>query len=96
MKGVQNVYEHNLHPEEKQHGAWVDRITVQLLAACREWNALLKTRPTTYAPDRVAVTSTVIGTFIESMSPVSAALPGKPALKSGNQSPLLPAPSPGV
>lgn len=96
MKGVQNVYEHNLRPEEKQHGAWVDRITVQLLAACREWNALLKTRPTTYAPDRVAVTSTVIGTFIESMSPVSAALPGKPALKSGNQSPLLPAPSPGV
>ncbi|MGF6101236.1 hypothetical protein M2429_002246 [Enterobacter sp. A4] len=90
------MYEHNLRPEEKQHGAWVNRITVQLLAACREWNALLKTRPTTYAPDRVAVTSTVIGTFIESMSPVSAALPGKPAAKSGNQSPLLPAPSPGV
>lgn len=25
MKGVQNVYEHNLRPEEKQHGGWVDR-----------------------------------------------------------------------
>ncbi len=96
MKGVQNVYEHNLRPEEKQHGGWVDRITVHLLAACREWNALLKTRPTTYAPDRVAVTSTVIGTFIQSMSPVSAAPPGKTAPKSDNQSPLLPAPSPDV
>ncbi len=41
-KAVQNVYEHNQRPVEKQHALWVERITTQLLAACREWNALLK------------------------------------------------------
>lgn len=34
-KAVQNVYEHNLRPAEKQHNPWIERITIQLLAACR-------------------------------------------------------------
>lgn len=67
-KAVQNVYEHHQRPVEKQHAAWVERITTQLLAACREWNTLLETRPTT-VPDQVAVTSTVVWTFIQSMIP---------------------------
>ncbi|MFL4365253.1 glutathione S-transferase family protein [Enterobacter asburiae] len=67
-KAVQNVYEHHQRPVEKQHAAWVERITIQLLAACREWNTLLETRPTT-VPDQVAVTSTVVWTFIQSMIP---------------------------
>ncbi|MCK6905136.1 glutathione S-transferase family protein [Enterobacter roggenkampii] len=68
-KAVQNVYEHNQRPAEKQHALWVERITIQLLAACREWNALLETRPATATPDQVAVTSTVVWTFIQSMIP---------------------------
>jgi len=67
-KAVQNVYEHHQRPVEKQHAAWVERITTQLLAACREWNTLLETRPTT-VPDQVAVTSTVVWRFIQSMIP---------------------------
>lgn len=66
-KAVQNVYEHNLRPAEKQHNPWIERITVQLLAACREWNALLEARPENAVADQVAVTSTVIWTFIQSM-----------------------------
>ncbi|MFH3080005.1 glutathione S-transferase family protein [Klebsiella sp. KE9038] len=68
-KAVQNVYEHNLRPAEKQHNPWIERITIQLLAACREWNTLLENRPAAALPDQVAVTSTVIWTFIQSMIP---------------------------
>lgn len=68
-KAVQNVYEHNLRPAEKQHNPWIERITIQLLAACREWNTLLENRPAAAVPDQVAVTSTVIWTFIQSMIP---------------------------
>jgi hypothetical protein len=68
-KAVQNVYEHNLRPVEKQYVSWVERITIQLLAACREWNTLLEGRPATAVPDQVAVTSTVVWTFIQSMIP---------------------------
>lgn len=59
-KAVQNVYEHNLRPAEKQHNPWIARITTQLLAACTEWNRLLEERPAAAVPDQVAVTSTVI------------------------------------
>ncbi len=68
-KAVQHVYEHNLRPAEKQHNPWIERITIQLLAACREWNALLEDRPAATVPDQVAVTGTVIWTFIQSMTP---------------------------
>lgn len=68
-KAVQNVYEHNLRPADKQYSSWGERITIQLLAACKEWNALLEARPATAIPDQVAVTSTVVWTFIQSMIP---------------------------
>lgn len=68
-KAVQNVYEHNLRPMEKQYNPWVERITLQLLAACQEWDTLLETRPANAVADQVAVTSTVIWTFIQSMIP---------------------------
>ena len=68
-KAVQNVYEHNLRPAEKQHNPWIERITIQLLAACREWNTLLENRSAAAVLDQVAVTSTVIWTFIQSMIP---------------------------
>lgn len=43
-KAVQHVYEHRLRPEEKQHQPWIARVTGQLLAACREWDARLADR----------------------------------------------------
>lgn len=68
-KTVQNIYEHNLRPEEKQHQPWVARVTQQLLAACRVWDTLLAGRAAARRPDQVTVTSTVVWTFIQSMIP---------------------------
>ncbi|MFG1172203.1 glutathione S-transferase family protein [Erwiniaceae bacterium CAU 1747] len=68
-KAVQNVYEHKLRPEEKQHSTWIERITLQLLAACKEWNALLAARAHSDVPDQVAVSSTVVWTFIQARIP---------------------------
>lgn len=68
-KAVQNIYEHKLRPEEKQHQPWVERITRQLLAACHEWDTLLDGRAIAPRPDQVAVTSTVVWSFIQFMIP---------------------------
>lgn len=68
-KAVQNIYEHNLRPAEKQHQPWVDRVTQQLLAACREWDTLLEGRPTAKRLDQISVTSAVVWTFIQFMIP---------------------------
>jgi len=38
-KTVQIVYERNLRPAEKQHEPWIDRVSVQLLAAYAELEA---------------------------------------------------------
>jgi hypothetical protein len=62
------MYEHNLRPAEKQHNPWIARITIQLLAACRSGTGCWK-RPAAAVPDQVAVTSTVIWTFIQSTIP---------------------------
>ena len=74
-KAVQHVYEHRLRPEEKQHQPWIARVTGQLLAACREWDARLADRAVAAHPDQVMVTSTVVWSFIQLMIPavVSAA-----------------------
>ena len=74
-KAVQHVYEHRLRPEEKQHQPWIARVTGQLLAACREWDARLADRAAAAQPDQVMVTSTVVWSFIQLMIPavVSAA-----------------------
>jgi len=69
-KAVQHVYEHNLRPAEKQHQPWTDRVTGQLLAACRKWEAALSIRSTAREkPDQVAITSAVVWSFIQLMIP---------------------------
>ncbi|EOA1826593.1 glutathione S-transferase [Raoultella planticola] len=68
-KAVQHVYEHRLRPPEKQYQPWIERITWQLLSACREWNAALEHRPLNTRLDQVAVTSAVVWTFIQAMIP---------------------------
>lgn len=69
-KAVQHVYEHKLRPVEKQHQPWTDRVTGQLLAACREWDAALATRRMTLEKvDQVMITSAVVWSFIQLMIP---------------------------
>lgn len=68
-KAVQQVYEHRLRPPEKQYQPWIERITWQLLSACREWNAALERRALNTTLDQVSVTSAVVWTFIQAMIP---------------------------
>lgn len=68
-KAVQNVYERKLRPAERQYNPWTERITNQLLAACKEWNTLLEAHPISNGADQVMVSSTVVWTFIQSMIP---------------------------
>ena len=68
-KAVQQVYEHRLRPPEKQYQPWIERITWQLLSACREWNAALERRALNTPLDQVSVTSAVVWTFIQAMIP---------------------------
>jgi len=69
-KAVQHGYEHNLRPAEKPPQPWTDRVTGQLLAACRKWEAALSPRSTAQEkPDQVAITSAVVWSFIQLMIP---------------------------
>ncbi|MCG8516596.1 MAG: glutathione S-transferase [Pseudomonadales bacterium] len=69
-KTVQIVYENNLRPAEKLHQPWVDRVTAQLLAACRELDRQLSVQPSQGdRPDQVAVTSAVAWSFMQLMLP---------------------------
>lgn len=68
-KTVQHVYEHHLRPPEKQYQPWIERITWQLLSACREWNAVLENRALNTRLDQVSVTSALVWTFIQAMIP---------------------------
>lgn len=68
-KTVQHVYEHRLRPENKQYQPWVERVTGQLLEACRSWEAQLSAHVPSDNPDQVAVTGTVVWSFIQLMVP---------------------------
>jgi len=68
-KAVQIVYEYKLRPEEKRHQPWLDRVTGQLLAACREWETqLVRGQPAVQnGPDQADITSAVAWSFIQLM-----------------------------
>ncbi|WP_416412138.1 hypothetical protein [Pantoea sp. App145] len=67
---MQYHYERSLRPEEKQHQPWIDRVTRQLLAACKGWECLLADRDINpQHPDQVAISSAVIWGFIQSIIP---------------------------
>lgn len=68
-KAVQIVYERQLRPVETRHQPWLDRVTGQLLAACREWEAQLAHTPALaqHRPDQAAITSAVAWSFIQLM-----------------------------
>jgi glutathione S-transferase len=69
-KAVQIIYEHNLRPAEKRHQPWVDRVTGQLLEACRTLESELQRKPLSLQPvDQAGVTTAVIWHFTQRMLP---------------------------
>ena len=71
-KAIQLVYEKNLRPEEKQHQPWIDRITLQLKAACEELETKLRVSEFELKPANLTqpfITPAVVWQFIQSMLP---------------------------
>jgi glutathione S-transferase len=71
-KAVQSVYEKKLRPIEKQHQPWLDRISLQLKAACSELEAKLSSSEFELTPAVLTqpfITSAVVWQFIQSMLP---------------------------
>jgi glutathione S-transferase len=69
-KAVQLVYEKKLRPEEKQHQPWMDRVTVQLTAACNALEEKLKITQFELQPAALTqpfITSAVVWQFIQNM-----------------------------
>ena len=71
-KAVQLLYEKNLRPLEKQHQPWVDRVSLQLRAACDALEAKLSLSDIELTPTYVTqpfITSAVAWQFIQSILP---------------------------
>ncbi|GGY63232.1 glutathione S-transferase [Cellvibrio zantedeschiae] len=71
-KAVQCVYEKNLRPVEKQHQPWIDRVSLQLKAACEGLEQKLTTSEYELAPavlNQPFITAAVAWQFIQSMLP---------------------------
>ncbi len=69
-KAVQLIYEKNLRPLEKQHQPWVDRVSLQLVAACNALEAKLSANDIDLTPTYLTqsfITSAVVWQFIQSM-----------------------------
>lgn len=69
-KSVQIIYERAIRPPEMQYGPWIDRVTVQLKAACRALEEEVARRP--FAPtveriDQAGVTTAVAWTFLQAL-----------------------------
>lgn len=75
-KAVQLVYEKNLRPKDKQHQPWIDRVTVQLKAACNALETKLHSKVQTNEFELTPavltqphITAAVAWQFIQSMLP---------------------------
>ncbi|ABF09464.1 glutathione S-transferase [Cupriavidus metallidurans] len=71
-KVVQNVYEHNLRPEAKQHEPWLERIDGQRAAAFELLEQEIAKMPVpadARALDQVGLTAAVVWTFTQAMLP---------------------------
>lgn len=71
-KAVQCVYEKNLRPLEKQHQPWIDRVSLQLKAACEGLELKLTASEFELVPAVLTqpfITSAVAWQFIQSMLP---------------------------
>jgi glutathione S-transferase len=71
-KVVQNVYEHNLRPEAKQHQPWVDRIDGQRASAFELLEQEVASMPVpadARSVDQAGLTAAVVWTFTQAMLP---------------------------
>jgi glutathione S-transferase len=71
-KAVQSVYEKNLRPVEKQHQPWIDRLHLQLKAACEGLESKLNVSEFELTPAVLTqpfITTAVVWQFIQSMLP---------------------------
>ncbi|QXI26210.1 glutathione S-transferase family protein [Pseudomonas vanderleydeniana] len=86
-KAVQLVYERKLRPADKQHQPWIDRVTGQLVAACRALDRQLASAPQASGerPDQAALSTAVAGSFIELMLPDLIRLEDYPVLHAHTQ-----------
>lgn len=66
-KGVQVVYERNLRPAEKLHQPWLERVTGQLLAACRELDRQMAAveAPHDPRPEQAAIATAVAWSLLQ-------------------------------
>lgn len=81
-KTVQIVYENNLRPSEKFHHPWIERVTQQLLAACRELNKQLEIMPLQDGHlNQASITSAVTWSFMQLMLPNIVRAEDFPAIK---------------
>jgi glutathione S-transferase len=89
-KSVQIVYERSLRPEEKQHAPWIDRVTVQMLAALDALEAELVRRPIAIGAEAIGqdgVTSAVVWQFIQLSSVAALVSPARfPSLRALSES----------
>jgi len=71
-KAVQNVYEHNLRPEAKQHQPWLERVDGQRAAAFALLEQEIGTMPVPADArdlDQAGLTAAVVWTFTQAMLP---------------------------
>ncbi len=83
-KSVQVVYERGLRPPDKQHDAWLQRVTGQLQAACRALETRLAQHPLPppgEGIDDAGISVAVAWHFIEQMVPGSVPAGAYPALQ---------------
>lgn len=82
-KAVQIHYEHELRPEAKRHAPWLDRVTTQLHAACRELDDTVGRHPFPTEPERLdqaGITTAVAWHFLQRTLPDAVAPAACPAL----------------
>lgn len=71
-KSVQIIYERGLRPPEKQHEAWIERVTGQLLAACDALEAEVVAKPLSLGRttmSQAGITTAITWHFLQQMIP---------------------------
>ncbi len=71
-KSVQIIYERGLRPPEKQHEAWIERVTGQLLAACDALEAEVVAKPPSVGRttmSQAGITTAIAWHFLQQMIP---------------------------
>ncbi|MEP6740595.1 MAG: glutathione S-transferase, partial [Caldimonas sp.] len=89
-KSVQIIYERSLRPEDKQHAPWIDRVTVQMLAALDALETEVVRRSPAFDVNAIGqdgVTSAVVWQFIRLTSVAALVPPARfPALRALSES----------